>query len=581
MREKRKSKEEESLHKIMAQLKELFPGVKGRLVDLCRPTQRQYNLAVTVAAGKDMDAFVVDTRQTGIECIKWLREQRAGTATFLPLDNLQVPRPESVERLRTMLSNDSRYRLAVDVISCDDPIKRAVQYAVGNAVVCLDLDCARELCFEKNVDVKAVTQKGAVISKAGTMTGGVGDDSKKAGRWDEKKYQELKEKKNELEAERNQLEREGNEASGGRNKKIQELRNNFHTFKQKVDYTKAEIDFSRKKFKEEKIQLKGVERKLPDTERRLQEVEREIDRLKDEHEEARRAIKSAEDEILGPFREATGLQDLEAYHQAISDSRKEFKDKKKTLSDLIGSLEQQKEYETNRDLNQPIEKCEERLKNAKARLKDAQKRQKEIRADVKTCKARLEEAERAHTTADEADAELDERAKALQKERDEIHKERGKVSKAVTHEEGALERLRGRLHETLQKARVDEVELPIKGAENSPTRRTRSGRAVGGGSDEMEEDEESQSQSQTHQSVTQSQMIDSQTHYSQESNPVVRADSTMAQNLDFSKMRLELKESLSEREERQVKKDFENQKEKLEREIEGMTPNLRVRSNSH
>ena len=33
-----------------------FPGVKGRLVDLCRPSQSRYNLAVTVAGGKDMDA---------------------------------------------------------------------------------------------------------------------------------------------------------------------------------------------------------------------------------------------------------------------------------------------------------------------------------------------------------------------------------------------------------------------------------------------------------------------------------------------------------------------------------------------
>jgi hypothetical protein len=32
-------------------------GVLGRLVDLCRPTQRRFNLAVTVAAGKDMDGI--------------------------------------------------------------------------------------------------------------------------------------------------------------------------------------------------------------------------------------------------------------------------------------------------------------------------------------------------------------------------------------------------------------------------------------------------------------------------------------------------------------------------------------------
>ena len=62
----------------IATLKRHFPGVRGRLVDLCRPTQRRYNLAVTVAGGKDMDAIVVDKKETGFECIQYLREQRVG-----------------------------------------------------------------------------------------------------------------------------------------------------------------------------------------------------------------------------------------------------------------------------------------------------------------------------------------------------------------------------------------------------------------------------------------------------------------------------------------------------------------------
>ena len=145
----------------------------GRLVDLCRPTQRRFNLAVTVAAGRDMDAVVVDTKQTGFECIQYLREQRVGTATFLPLDSLQVPSPSSLERLRALSDQDGRFRLCVDVLACDENIKNAVLYAVGNTIVCDNLDAAREICFstKQQQRVKAVTIGGAVISRAGTMTG--------------------------------------------------------------------------------------------------------------------------------------------------------------------------------------------------------------------------------------------------------------------------------------------------------------------------------------------------------------------------------------------------------------------------
>ena len=52
--ERHKNEHETRLVEAIASLKRYFPGVMGRLVDLCRPTQRRYNLAVTVAGGKDM-----------------------------------------------------------------------------------------------------------------------------------------------------------------------------------------------------------------------------------------------------------------------------------------------------------------------------------------------------------------------------------------------------------------------------------------------------------------------------------------------------------------------------------------------
>ena len=68
----------------------LFPGVRGPILALCKPTQRKYNLAVTVIMGKNMDAIVVDNEKTAMECIKYLKDQRVGVLTFLPLDTIDV-----------------------------------------------------------------------------------------------------------------------------------------------------------------------------------------------------------------------------------------------------------------------------------------------------------------------------------------------------------------------------------------------------------------------------------------------------------------------------------------------------------
>lgn len=68
--DKRESERDAKVSEAVESLKRLFPGVHGRMTDLCRPTQKKYNLAVTVAMGKMMDAVVVEDDTTGKECIK-------------------------------------------------------------------------------------------------------------------------------------------------------------------------------------------------------------------------------------------------------------------------------------------------------------------------------------------------------------------------------------------------------------------------------------------------------------------------------------------------------------------------------
>ena len=45
-------------------------GVKGRVVDLCKPIQRKYETAVSVVLGRNIDAIVVDEEKTAIDCIE-------------------------------------------------------------------------------------------------------------------------------------------------------------------------------------------------------------------------------------------------------------------------------------------------------------------------------------------------------------------------------------------------------------------------------------------------------------------------------------------------------------------------------
>lgn len=573
--DQRKNRDEEKLLQAIEALKGHFPGVHGRLVDLCRPAQRRFNLAVTVAAGKDMDAIVVDTKATGLECIRYLREQQVGMATFLPLDNLQVPSRESSERIRARVSMDGRFRLAADVITCDESVKTAVLYAVGNTVICDDLSAARELCFGggrqggEDARLKAVTIGGAVISKAGTMTGGVtSEDSSRAGRWDDQVLKQLREKKSKLEGERAKLEKDigTSRHSLGNSSRIEELRNNFQHLKNKSDYSRSDMEFTRQQLAQKKILLESLESKLPSVQNQLARAEENVQTLDAACKKAALDVKGAEDKHLVPFREATGLKDLKAYEEAIGHGREEFNKKKRVMVEHITHLEQQKNYEANRDLKQPIVRLEKRIDDHKKKLKAAEARELELQSELEEARTKLAKSVEAVEAASEKEAEVEEEARESQKRFAETQAERGRVTKAVTSEEAALERIRGKLHETLQKARVEEVDLPMIGFDPE----TRQAGESGAGD---EEDGMSSSQPSSERNTQESAIP---TQFSQEDNPKVVQDKQEASRVDFSEMHPDLKQRLSDREERKVRKDFDDQLAKIDAEIEGMAPNMKA-----
>ena len=68
--DQRESEREVRLKETLANLQRLFPGVRGRVIDLCKPTQRKYETAVEVVWGRNVDAIVVDEEKTAIDCIE-------------------------------------------------------------------------------------------------------------------------------------------------------------------------------------------------------------------------------------------------------------------------------------------------------------------------------------------------------------------------------------------------------------------------------------------------------------------------------------------------------------------------------
>ncbi|XP_077786919.1 structural maintenance of chromosomes protein 1B isoform X6 [Podarcis muralis] len=175
-------------------LKRLYPGhVFGRLLDLCHPIHKKYQLAVTKVFGMYMVAIVVASEKVARECIRFLKAQRAEAETFLPLDYLKV------EPINEQLREIKGTKMMIDVIQTSFPaLKKVIQFVCGNGLVCETVQEARQIAFEGPYRLKTVALDGTLFLKSGVISGGSSDLKKKARYWDEKEVNELKEQREKL-----------------------------------------------------------------------------------------------------------------------------------------------------------------------------------------------------------------------------------------------------------------------------------------------------------------------------------------------------------------------------------------------
>ncbi len=141
-------------------------GILGTLGELCSPKDTIHEEALAIALGNGLRSIVVTNDEVAADCIKWLRMNGGGRATFLPLNKLSVSRPQG--RTLIVSRNPGVLGFAHDLLDYDSEIDIAVRYASRNTLIVQSMDIAR-----KNMGgARMVTLKGDIIEGSGAMTGG-------------------------------------------------------------------------------------------------------------------------------------------------------------------------------------------------------------------------------------------------------------------------------------------------------------------------------------------------------------------------------------------------------------------------
>jgi chromosome segregation protein len=139
-------------------------GVHGLVAQLGQVTG-QYQLALEIAAGARLGHLVVDDDSIAAAAIEILKKQRAGRATFLPLNKIRAPQIPDASKLKTL---NGCVGYAIDLINCDDKYWDVFAYVFGATVVFESIDRARQNIGK----FRMVTLDGELLESSGAMTGG-------------------------------------------------------------------------------------------------------------------------------------------------------------------------------------------------------------------------------------------------------------------------------------------------------------------------------------------------------------------------------------------------------------------------
>lgn len=163
---------EREITQICACLTEVIPGVHGRVIDLCRPSQKRLHVAVNVAMGKFLDAVIVDSSETARACVRYLKERMLEPLTFLPLSGLRCPQQDP--RLQDLVNSHRTLKLGLNCVCFDEKHARAFEFLLGDVVVADSMTDGRRFAFGDSralgVRSKVVTAAGETIAKNGNLS---------------------------------------------------------------------------------------------------------------------------------------------------------------------------------------------------------------------------------------------------------------------------------------------------------------------------------------------------------------------------------------------------------------------------
>ncbi len=294
-------------------------GILGAVAELI-DVPKVYETAAEIALGGATQHIVVDSEQNARKAIQYLKMNRIGRATFLPLPVLK-PRIIPAVQLQSLKDHSGFIGIAANLINSHDRFRSVLEHLLGNVIIAKDLPAANELAKRIGYRYRVVTIDGDVVNAGGSMTGGAVKQKQTPLIGRRRELEELKEKLASLETVSTKLEQE-----------VKRLKDQMQHLTNEREQLRERGEKARQEWQEMKTHVATIEREVELTKDQFTRFDREKVSYDHEISEMKKRIETLNttyDEMVkqGELLEST-VKNLEKKH-------KEQRESKETLQEQL------------------------------------------------------------------------------------------------------------------------------------------------------------------------------------------------------------------------------------------------------
>ena len=300
-------------------------GIDGAVAELI-DVPREYVTALEIALGGNLQNIVTEDTDTAKAAIAFLKRERQGRVTFLPLSTIAARKPQAA----AWQKQEGVIGWASELVQTEPKYRKIVEFLLLRTLVVDTLDHALALAKKHEYKLRIVTREGELLNPGGSLSGGSRQHQEtsflnRSGEIEELKAALSAEKAQlaQLEAQRAEAEQAAREAERRQSESVESLH--------KANVHRAELRVSRERLAENLSSQRSAVKAMEDEAKKIQATFARI------QEKRTLAARSA----------AKAQRDLEEAAQAAEDTAIELEDLEQDAEDLS-------EYIQKRELNRAV-----------------------------------------------------------------------------------------------------------------------------------------------------------------------------------------------------------------------------------